>query len=61
MISSGENQLTCLQKVEVTLLGKSFTCNALENIELGSKKEKWSIVIGGRSLNNSGQNNERCH
>ena len=61
MISSGENQLTCLEQVEVILLGKSFTCNALENIELGSKKEKWSIVIGGRSLNNSGQNIERCH
>ena len=59
MISSGENQLTSLEKVEVILLGKTFTCNALENIELGSKKEKWSIVIGGRSLNNSGQNNER--
>ena len=54
MLSSGENQLTCLEQVEVILLGKTFTCNTLEQIELGSRKEKWSIVIGGKSLNNSG-------
>ena len=61
MLNSGENQLTCLEQVEVILLGKSFTCNALENIELGSKKEKWSIVIGGKSLNNSGLANDKYY
>ena len=52
MISSGENQLTCLEQVEVILQGKTFTCNTMEQLDLGSKK--WSIIIGGKSLNNSG-------
>ena len=54
MLSSGENQLTCLEQVEVILQGKTFTRNTLKQLELGSRKEKWSIVIGGKSLNNSG-------
>ena len=54
MINSGENQLTCLEQVEIILLGKTFTCNALEQVELGSKKKRWSIIIGGKSLNNTG-------
>ena len=39
MINSGENQLTCLEQVEIILLGKTFTCNVLEQVELGSKKK----------------------
>ena len=54
MLNSGENQLTCLEQVEIILLGKTFTCNALEQVELGSKKKRWSIIIGGKSLNNTG-------
>ena len=54
MLNSGENQLTCLEQVEVILLGKTFTCNALEQIGLGSRKDKWSIIIEGKSLNNTG-------
>ena len=54
MLNSGENQLTCLEQVEIILLGKTFTCNALEKEELGSRKEKLSIIIGGKSLNNTG-------
>ena len=59
MLHSGENQLTCLEQVEVTFMGKTFTCNTLEQIELGSRKDKWSIVIGGKSLNNTGLDNIR--
>ena len=59
MLNSGENQLTCLEQVEVILLGKTFTCNTLELIELGSRKDKWSIIIGGKSLNNTGLANIR--
>ena len=61
MLNSGENQLTCLEQVEVILLGKTFTCNTLEQIELGSRKEKWSIIIGGKSLNNTGLANDKYY
>ena len=59
MLHSGESQLTCLEQVQVTFQGKTFTCNALEQIGLGSWKDKWSIVIGGKSLNNTGLANIR--
>ena len=52
MLNSGENQLTCLEQVEIILLGKTFTCNALEQVELGNRKEMWSVIIGGKSLAN---------
>ena len=54
MITSGENQITCLEQVEIILLGKTFTCNVLEQVELGNSKEEWSVIIGGKSLNNTG-------
>ena len=54
MLNSGENQITCLEQVEIILLGKTFTCNALEQVELGNRKEVWSVIIGGKSLNNTG-------
>ena len=38
----------------MTFQGKTFTCNSLEQISLGSRNAKWSIVIGGKSLNNTG-------
>ena len=61
MLNTGENQLTCLEQVEVILLGKTFTCNKLEEIQLGLRKEKWSIVIGGKSLNNTGQTYDKYY
>ena len=54
MLHSGENQLTCLEQVEVTYLGKTFTCNTLEHIGLGSREKSWNIILGGKSLNNTG-------
>ena len=59
MLHSGESQLTCLEQVQVIFQGKTFTCNTLEQIGLGSRKDKWSIVIGGKSLNNTGLDNIR--
>ena len=59
MLHSGESQLTCLEQVQVTFQGKTFTCNTLEQIGLGSRKDKWHIEIGGKSLNNTGLANIR--
>ena len=61
MLNTGENQLTCLEQVEIILLGKTFTCNKLEEIQLGLRKEKWSIVIGGKSLNNTGKTYDKYY
>ena len=33
---------------------KSFVCHTLEQIKLSSKNEKWSIIIGGKTLDNTG-------
>ena len=43
-----------MEQVQVTFQGKTFTCNSLEQIRLGSRNDKWSIVIGGKNLNNTG-------
>ena len=33
---------------------KNFVCHTLEQIMLSSKNEKWSIIIGGKTLDNTG-------
>ena len=43
-----------MEQVQVTFQGKTFTCNSLEQIRLGSRNDKWSIVIGGKNLDNTG-------
>ena len=43
-----------MEQVQVTFQGKTFTCNSLEQIRLGSRNDKWSIVIGGKHLDNTG-------
>ena len=43
-----------MEQVQVTFQGKTFTCNTLEQIGLGSRQDKWSIVKGGKNLDNTG-------
>ena len=59
MLQSVESELTCLEQVQVKFQGKTFTCNTLEQIGLGSRMDKWQIEIGGKSLNNTGLANIR--
>ena len=40
--------------MHVTFQDKSFVCHSLEQIKLGSRNDKWSIVIGGKTLDNTG-------
>ena len=59
MLHSGESQLTCLEQVQVTFQGKTFTCNTLEHIGLGSREKSRNIILGGKSLNNTGLANSK--
>ena len=62
IIHSGENELTCLEDVNVSFQDKSFVCHSLEQIKLGSRNDKWSIEIDGKKLYNSGlqKQNSEC-
>ena len=40
--------------MHVTFQDKSFVCHSLEQIKLGSRNDKWSIIIGGKTLDNTG-------
>ena len=53
IIHSGENELTCLQDVNVSFQDKSFVCHSLEHIMLGSRNDKWSIELDGKMLTNT--------
>ena len=54
IIHSGENELTCLQDVNVSFQDRSFICHSLEQIMLGSRNDKWSIELDGKTLTNTG-------
>ena len=54
MIHSGENELTCLQDVNVKFQDRSFVCHSLEQIMLGSRNDKWSIELDGKTVTNTG-------
>ena len=54
MIHSGKNELTCLQDVNVIFQDRLFVCHNLEQIMLGSRNEKWSIELNGKTLTNTG-------
>ena len=54
MIHSGQNELTCLQDVNVIFQDRLFVCHNLEQIMLGSRNEKWSIELNGKTLTNNG-------
>ena len=40
--------------MHVTFQDKTYVCHSLEQIKLGSRNYKWSIVIGGKTLDNTG-------
>ena len=40
--------------MHVTFQDKSFVCHSLEQIKLDSRNDKWSIVNGRKTLDNTG-------
>ena len=40
--------------MHVTFQDKSFVCHSLEQIKLGSRNDKWSILTGSKTLENTG-------
>ena len=54
MIHSGKNELTCLQDINVIFQDRLFVCHNLEQIMLGSRNDKWSIELDGKTLTNTG-------